>query len=277
MITRDSKKGPKQGKARVTTPKVARQEPDRSGRATTRGAKVKTDPVPEVGADAFGQGSPHEEAHFDEAIASAVKRGYDALAETIGQGRKAAEQFRQGEYNFRQVPGDVEELARRMLGLARQLSGTTFDVCEQLLQQLSTLAEPPEPGATRVEPFRTLRQSGKQEGAAAPKPADKAHSADQLAIAVEFSSKSKASSPTTAIARPKNQTRPEQISASPLAPRSGKGTPLDKVEFSADLAKGGLIAKVTIPPRQAGGIYVGYVVAEGQDEPLGLLVVKLGR
>ena len=42
-----------------------------------------------------------------DAVAHAVKMGYDVITENIRQGREAAERFRQGEYSVREVPGDL--------------------------------------------------------------------------------------------------------------------------------------------------------------------------
>ena len=43
----------------------------------------------------------------NEAIAETVRTAYDVLNDTVKQGRKAAEQFRGGTYNVRDVPDDV--------------------------------------------------------------------------------------------------------------------------------------------------------------------------
>ena len=256
MTTR--KKSPPK-KPRTKRPPIERDKAIRSGVS----AKKASAPKPNGSAAKDHADDPA----IDEVVAQAVRSSYDTLAQTIAQGREAADRFRQGQYNMREVPADVEKMILRLLDLARQLSGTTIDIVEQLIHQLTSVASLPEPGATKVPPFREHGQpSGKPEAAAA----------DMLPLAVRFSGGGKnARSATTSLAKPTVPTRPEQMSAAVLAPRSGKAKPLDKVEFSYDASIMGLVATVTIPPKQPPGTYVGYVVAEGQEEPLGLLVVTL--
>ena len=273
MTTRNKKKSP----TRTTKPALARKAPDRSGKTSKRIKKGKRG-ADENGAsaDIAGNGAAGDDTDFDDKVSDLVKSAYDALSETIGQGRKAAEQFRQGEYNFRQVPGDVEEMARRMLQLARQLSSTTFDVCEQLIGQISDFAEPPEPGTTKVAPFRTHQPTG---GSSAAPPSSTAQPTGNgaMRLAVEFTGRKAASSTTTSIARPSKPTRAEDLKATPLAPVEGEGKALSDVKFSADLSDGGVIATVGIPSKQANGTYVGYVHTSKDKTPLGMLIVTLGK
>src|SRR5687768_6526585 len=71
---------------------------------------------------------PGPDAKVGDAVAQAVKLGYDVIAENIRQGREAAERFSKGKYNIREAPGDLEVAAQRLLQLSRELSTTTFDV-----------------------------------------------------------------------------------------------------------------------------------------------------
>ena len=240
---------------------LKRTKPNRSGTASKKAAS-----------DQLNDREEHDHAQdpaIDEVVANAVRSSYDTLAQTIAQGREAADKFRQGQYNMREVPADVEKMILRLLDLARQLSGTTIDIVEQLLQQLTSAASLPEPGATKVPPFREHRPSPTTE------------ESDSMPILVRFEGGGKgASSPTVSLNRPTMAIRPDQMVVAPLAPRKGKGAPLDKVEMSFDASIMGLVATVTVPPKQPPGTYVGYVVAPGKgeevdEELLGLLVVKL--
>ena len=256
MTTHD-KSSPK--KPRTKRPPLKRDKAIRNNMA----AKKERAPDP---ADSERHDHSNDPA-IDEVVANAVRTSYDTLAKTIAQGREAADKFRQGQYNMREVPADVETMILRLLNLARQLSGTTIDIVEQLVHQLTSVATLPEPGVTKVPPFREHGQASTRPDTSAPA---------GLPLAVRFAGSKTATSSTTSLARPSGPTRPDQMSAVALAPRTGKAKPLDKVEFSFDASIMGLVATVTIPPKQPPGTYVGYVVAEGQPEPLGLLVVTLG-
>src|SRR5262249_21736359 len=107
---------------------------------------------------------------INEAVAHAVKLGYDVIADNIQQGREAAARFRQGKYRLREAPGEIEVAAHRLLGLARELSKTTFDVCERLLTELAA-QKPPYDRTRSVPPFREPAPSVKPVKPAPP-PAD---------------------------------------------------------------------------------------------------------
>ena len=273
MTTRKTKKSAPHKKK----PALPRNKSDRSGETSRRVAKGKPETEePVAQADIAGQAPPNQEAELDGRISDFVKSASDALSATIGQSRTTAEQFRQGEYNFRQVPSDVEEMARRMLQLARQLSSTTFDVCDQLIGQLSTLTEPPTAGSTKVDPFRRHQPAGGL-GAAPPTSTAPPNSGPQMRMAVEFKGSKKASSTSTSIERPAQLTRPEDLRVTPLVPVEGKAASLKTVAFQADLQHGGVTATVSIPSKQAAATYVGYVHTIKDKTPLGMLVVTIAK
>lgn len=267
---------------RMTRPEPNRIDPIRSGRVaaeTIRQAAQAAAAPPPAGSVAglSGPAPPsHDggEAIIADAVADAVKSGYDVLEETISQGRAAAEKFRQGEYNFRQVPGDIEDLALRLLTLARQLSTTTFDICEQLLGQIGTAKGPPPPGqvAAQVPPF--IATVARAAAGNAPPPAPQ-QPLPEMRLAVRFAGTGQAVAHSSMLARPERPTTPSDISVTPLAPREGAGAALTEVAFEADLNAGGLVATVKIPPGQPAGTYAGLVCAAGQAVPLGMLVVEL--
>ncbi|WP_338468461.1 hypothetical protein RXV95_07895 [Novosphingobium sp. ZN18A2] len=232
-----------------------------------------------------GQGESASSVHIDEAVAEAVRTGYDVLSETISQGRRAAEMFRQGNFSIREVPSDIEALARRLLDLARQLSTTTFDICEQLLSQAAHASGPPPPGdtAATVPNFRELKPTlAKQSGPAPPGPTARhshpehhAHDTRKLPLAFRFDGNDKVKALVDTIDRPLKPTGAWEISAMPLMRQDSGERPLDDVKFEADLSAGGLVVTINVPDNQPSGVYSGMVVAESQDIPLGFLVVQV--
>ena len=210
-----------------------------------------------------------DELEINNAVATSVKSAYDVLADTIAQGRKSAEQFRQGEYNVRDVPEDVRQLAFTLINLARQLSTSTFDICDALLRQSAAIGVPP-PGSTTVPPFHLVKPIA---AGATPPPVPTA--APTMQLSVKFVGADTAILHTTTLARPTVPTAPADVTSAPLAPRSGDAPALTGVAFAANLADGGLIATVIVPPGQPAGTYAGAVYGAGQPLPLGLLVVEL--
>lgn len=252
---------------RVTRPDPARLGPDRSGATSAASQEDAPTAVPT---------SESDDLAINVAVASSVKSAYDVLAETIEQGRKSAEQFRQGEYNMRDVPEDARHLAMRLLHLARQLSTSTFDVCEALLRQAPTLGAAPPPGATTVPPFQPVRPIGAEGPAPAPaQPSGAPAPAAAMRLTVSFIGGGNAIAHTTSLARPTVPTLPSDITCAALQPREGSAAPLTGVTFAADLADGGLVATVSIDPAQPAGTYAGAVYVGGQALPLGLIVVEV--
>lgn len=272
---------------RMSRPEPARIDPIRSGRvaAEAAGKAAQAAPLPPSAASVAGASGPAPPSHdgsegmIADAVADVVKSGYDVLEETISQGRAAAEKFRQGEYNFRQVPGDIEDLTLRLLTLARQLSTTTFDICEQLLHQIGSAGGPPPPGqvAAQVPPFiaTPFSATGARAAAGHPPPQTPPQPLPDMRLAVRFTGTGQAVARSSTLARPERPTTPSDIAVTPLTAREGAGAALTEVAFEADLNAGGLVATITIPPGQPAGTYAGLVCAAGQAVPLGMLVVEL--
>jgi hypothetical protein len=206
----------------------------------------------------------------NEAVASTVRSAYDVLGETVAQGRKAAEQFRAGAYNVRDVPEDLRHMAGNLLGLARQLSSTTFDICEALLRQADGVMTPPPPGSTHVPPFHAPKGEH-----AAPKAAQAAAPAREMQLTVTFEGHASARAHTTAIARPKSPTGAEQFACDGLTLRGDSAAPITAVAFDTHAEGRGLLAKVHVPPEQPKGVYVGAIYCATQDLPLGQLVIEI--
>ena len=247
----------------MTTPEdaandhVRRPAPDRHGPRRARGAQAQESPAGPP---------PGDEPTISEAVSNAVKTGYDVIAENIKHGREAAERFRKGEYNIREVPGDLEEMGLQLLRLARELSATTFDVCERLLKELRRTSA----GGDRAQELDPFRPSISK----APATARPAAPSSQMKLTIRFTGGRNASARTEFLSRPASHTAPDKISATPLSQRAG-GEPISGVTFEVDMAVEGLVAIVAISRRHRPGVYSGLVFAEGQDVPLGVLAIEV--
>lgn len=85
-----------------------------------------------------------------DSVADSVKLAYQVIRENIEQGRLAAARFREGEYNVRDVPHDVNVLTLRLLELSRELTRTSFDVLERVLRSPRTPGAEPWTSTSRA-------------------------------------------------------------------------------------------------------------------------------
>ncbi len=251
---------------RVTRPEAGQTAPIRHAASGGAGEPPVAPVLPNPGVQ------DPEVLKINETVASSVKSAYDVLGETIEQGRRAAEQFRVGAYNVRDVPDDVRHMATNLLGLARQLSTATFDICEALLRQAGGAMppSPPPPGSTVVPPFPTPGNAAPPSSPAPTPPAP------DMRLAVQFTGNTTARAHSTALARPAALTAPDQIACDGLTLRGGSAAPITEVGFAADPAGAGLVATVAVPQDQPAGIYAGAVYCPGQVLPLGQLVIEIG-
>lgn len=265
----------------MTTP-----EPPRITRPAAARTAPRRGPVPPAAAAPEPAPPPGEGVHdpdalvVNEAIAGSVRTAYDVLSDTIGQGRKAAEQFRVGAYNMRDVPDDLRHAAANMLGLAKQLSSAAFEICEALLRQADTLMTPPPPGSTHVPPFQEVkaahpaphhaRHTPPHASAPAPAPA-----APVIQLNVIFDGKRTARAHTATIARPDGPTAADQIACDGLAPRGGSAPAIARIAFETNPDGRGLNVLVLVPQDQPAGIYSGAVYCATQPLPLGQLVIEV--
>ncbi|GEO00875.1 hypothetical protein NSE01_27070 [Novosphingobium sediminis] len=256
---------------RITRPEAARTAPQRKP-----STGVPPEPVAEPAAPAPDPGTHDKDVHtVNEAVASSVRSAYDVLSETIGQGRKAAEQFRVGAYNVRDVPDDVRHMAANLLGLARQLSSATFDICEALLRQADGMMTPPPPGSTHVPAFHAPKVEPAPHHAA-PKPAPHhAAALDELHLHVQFNGKHTARAHTKSVARPQVPTGADQIACDSLVAHGGGAAPITSIAFELHPTGHGLAVMVIVPHDQPKGIYVGPVYCSTQPLPLGQLVIEI--
>ena len=259
------RKGKAGGAGRVRRPQAG------AGRAPNRASAAAAAKPAKITAAAL-KAKAAKETGVSDAVAHAVKVGYDVIAENIRQGREAAERLRQGEYRLRDAPGDLEVASQRLLRLARELSTTTFDVCERLLKELGDQRGPPDrtaqvPKFRDTVPFATLKPS-QSPSATPPSPA-------LLKVTVRFEGAPKAISHTDALTRPRLPTAASGVTAAPLAPSGGRGAPITDVRFELDASVDGIVAIVSPPKGHATGVYSGIVHAKGDPLPLGVLTIEL--
>lgn len=250
--------------ARVTRPEAARTGPDRKSAASIASQPAQQSPAPD-----------RDMLTVNEAVASSVRSAYDVLSETIGQGRKAAEQFRAGAYNVRDVPDDVRHMAANLLGLARQLSSATFDICEALLRQADGLMTPPPPGSTHVPAFHPAKIDPAPAEAAAHPARHDAPAPAEIHLAVQFEGKRSGRAHTKTLARPQAPTAVDQIACDSLTAQGGTAAPITGITFAAHPGGQGLAVRIVVPQDQPSGIYVGPVYCSTQPLPLGQLVIEI--
>lgn len=246
-----------------------------TGRAPNRAsmaAAVSPAPKTVAATAAAAKAKAQKEDSVSDAVAHAVKVGYDVIAENIRQGREAAARFRQGEYRLRDAPGDLEVASQRLLRLARELSTTTFDVCERLIRELGEQRAPHDrteevPKFRDTMPFASLTPS--QSASAAPQ------GPPQLKVTVRVVGAVKALVHTDALIRPRVPTAASDITAAPLAPNGGQAAPITDVHFQMDASVEGVVAVVTPPKGQPPGVYSGIVHAKEDPLPLGVLTIEL--
>lgn len=259
MTTRKAKSGnpaaaPVDDASRVRRPMPARTAPIRSDAARPAA------PRPPV---------PHDDVPISESVARSVRQGYDVVAENIKQGRMAAERFRHGEYNIRDVPNDVEVLAKRMIDLARDLTTTTFDVVERMLKDAHVGDRAPK--APKAPAFRATPGSA---GPKRPEPAKPAPAAGpELPVKCVFTGNRKAIVRSALLSRPTLPVLPDkQLLVDPLQATNGSAT-ITGVTFAADGA--GLRITIPIAADLPAGIYSGLVCAEGSPWALGVLAIEV--
>ena len=146
-----------------------------------------------------------------DAVGHAVKMGYDVISENIRQGREAAQRFRHGEYSMREAPGDLEIATLRLLHLARELSTTTFDVCERLVKELGN-QRPPDDRSSDLPGFWS---AGPASAPTAKPPAAAAADPAVMKVTVRFDGAPKAIAHTTSLMRPQRPTPAAGLSATP--------------------------------------------------------------
>ena len=251
---------PAKADERIRRPETRRSQPNRAATGSSVSGAYSDGPSDPAGID---------ELSMSESVAHAVRSGYDVIAENIQQGREAAARFRQGEYNIRDVPGDLEVALSRLLHLARELSTTTFDVFERMLKELRSLQPPDGGGGNAVPPFRSPAATKAPE---AVKP-----DSGRMKLTVRFTGEGKAATRTVTLERPRRPTAPGDLTATPLAARDAGSATISDVTFEMDVSVEGLVAVVPVPATLPPGVYSGLVYARNDEVPLGVLSVEVGK
>lgn len=296
--------------------RVKRKAPARSGPIRTGGNLPKSEAMTQEPANSgqTDQGQPvgmspqahanvdHDEGMINQAVADTVRNANQVFSDTVAQARVAAEHFRHGEYNMRDVPVDVQIMGQRMIKLARELSETTFNIIEQLLKQLTQVPPPPSTtGKGHVPPFPTGGSGGSYgaspgDGNGAAPPSSSSSGTDPMGgnsgappssvpgtppadnralnLVVKFEGKAKAHAMESPLWKPAKPTLPSQLNITPMQHMLSEAEPIHDVAFEADL-DGQLIATITIPPKQPAGVYAGIIVPDNTDVPLGILTIEI--
>lgn len=248
------------GDDRIRKPIPARREPIRNLMPKPAAETPAAAPQP---ADATGE-PPWPSA----AVAEAVKRGYKVIGENIEQGRTAAAQFRNGQYNVRDASHDLNQLSLRMLSLARELSDTTCEVLERLLR------DPKFPGAAPRDPAAPPRSHQPPPFRPAPPPPGGAAAARGVRppgpLEVVFKG-----GPAKVLAATLDRPPQATVLAPPvLKALDGAAKDITGVGFGAGEAAA-LRITVDIPAGQPKGVYSGLLCPEGSPIPLGVLTIEV--
>jgi len=248
----------------VRTPPIRKATP--APAATVRAAPTPADPT--------GNPSPADGTVSD-AVAQMVRLGYDVLAQNIQEARTAASQFRVGEYNIREAPGDLNQLATRMLRLTRELSSTTFDLMDRVLNDPALL------GAIAAHPTQPAPATGYQADGPATAPPTPKMAASPIASAAA----SNAVALTCRFTGAKSAVMTVATLTQPDTPTTLKITGLESLETSSPAIEGvtfspadngsGVVADITIKDDQPAGLYSGIVFSAVTHLPLGTLTIQV--
>ena len=249
---------------RPTDNNGSNSSPNGEPRRVRRPAPARTDPIRAALPDPPEK--PGDDPTFSESVAHAVRTGYDVVSENIRLGREAAERFRHGEYNIRDVPNDLNTATMRVLTLARELSTTTIDVCARLLKEAGSV-QPPHDRSAPPPPFHATPASS----SGGNKPLN------ALNLTIRFDGAVKAVAHPALLTRPPKSTKPTDISVTALTSRTAGSPPITGVNFGVDLSVEGLIATVYIDQGQPSGVYSGMVYAEGVAAPIGVLTIEVPK
>lgn len=246
--------------ARKTTPQADRTRPIRNGAGLGAGAAPR-DPA----------GDPV--AGMDEAVAQAVQSSYDVLDEAVRQTRSSMDRLQKGEMSMDALPGDVASISLKAIEVARQLSTSTLNLCEQMVTQMSAVAAPPPPGeiAAKVPPFRSTIPKGGDHAEGTYKAP---RNVGEIEFETHFTGHGKAVSHSNRMLKPKRPTRPEHIRPTALQPHNFEAEALKCTAFAAALGERPSV-RVRIPTDQPPGVYNGLIMAEGQEVPLGILTIEV--
>jgi hypothetical protein len=265
MTTRKTKDG------RLTRSPSAKTGPDRSP------ALTRTKAAPKTAKPAEAKPAPKEKPHqLSDAAAHAVKRAYKVIGENIEQGRAAAEQFREGHYNIRDVPYDLNEMSLRVLGLTRELSVVTFTLLERLLTDPKFpgggIRPTGKPGRKPTTPGG-FRPAPPPPGQPSPGPASSQAGSAQVRVDVLFVGKP---GKVLAVALARPDSAPAFADLRLTAAGVPKAPPIvgDPVWRADD--PGAAVITLTLAKDQPAGVYGGLIRAGDTGLPLGVITIEVG-
>ena len=82
---------------------------------------------------------------------------------------------------------------------------------------------------------------------------------------------------TASLERPRRPAAAADVTVDPLAPSEGDAKAIVGVTFTTDVSIGGIVALVSLPEGQPGGVYSGLVRVKGDPIPLGVLTSELPK
>jgi hypothetical protein len=253
--------------------RVTRDPPARNGALRSQDAMAAA-AAPAPADPTAARPAPPGDETVSEAVARAVRLGYDVIGKNIEEGRIAAERFRTGQYSIRDAPADLGTLSLRLLGLTRELSATTFEVLERLLRDPAVVrALQPRRDVAAGPPAATGTQASGGGGAA---DAAKAEAPADVLLTCTFEGSQKAKDrvkvKAATLTRPRT---PAMLSVAGLARLDKSVPPITDVTFSPASDGYGVVAKIGLKDDQPPGVYSGVVCAADSELPLGLLTIEI--
>lgn len=218
-----------------------------------------------------GEGShPNPEATVDEVVASAVRVGYQVIAENIQQGRIAADRYSVGSYHARDIPDDLTQLSMRLLQTTRDLSTTGFDLLGAILRD-PTLRNAVQRQSLPPQSTRRGRMpTGAMDGVGMP--VQGTPGTMSVPLTYNIRSSKQALGVPCVLRQPE---QPAMLFVDGLWAWDQSAQPLRDVSFSASPDGYGVVATINVPPNQLAGTYSGIVYAGDTNHPIGTITVQV--
>lgn len=287
-------------KAGGSADRVKRPTPGRSGPKRNAAGMSASGAPPDRTESAAGSSIP-----VSDAIADAVRRGYQVVGENIEQGRAAAEQFRTGHYSIRDVPYDLNQMALRLLILTRELSTTACDILEQVLRDPNLVGPgdrkpggeddrtaragpprgtgapgfrpappPPRPDPSGGPPHIRLGAAAPpRAGAAPPDPPPARKPAAPPPVTLDVRLTGKPAVVRAATLAPPNP--PSPIAAPGLIAADANAAAIRAITFSPGGDPLSMTVTIVVPDDQPAGVYSGVICAAETQIPLGTLAIEV--
>jgi len=256
--------------------------PDRSGWSRPGATSAN---IGKQSPDASANDRSHDQApppggndtQYSDAVADSVKLAYAVIRENIAQGRAAASKFRDGEYNVREVPHDVNVLSLRLLHLTRELSRTSFDILEGIL------SNPRTPGATAWRPAPPHQDPRQFHPGAGPFTYDWNYTGapvrqgpaqpdtQTIPIGCVFTGGRDAQVRSATLSRPQG---PTHLALPVLASLKAGSPPIMGAAITPASGPYGVIVNVEIPNTQPAGVYGGAIL-DDQGYAVGALTIEV--